>query len=1136
MRKLVLSISLGLILIFSVSLMANIGETPKAIPSEDIQEIVSSGSRAPCTMVKHNGAAASYWSGYQNGTGTYTYYNPEVECAAPIYPFEITSFTFSLYDDGSGIVWPAQIDIVVYYPVTAYDSCSGPGAEVCRYSLTADALTYQYPTFGTFTLPPGCCVTAPFFMGIEYTAGGAATTPSILFDNNAAPDTCDNWQYYTDGLLYEWYNFWNQPGPGYPMFGVGGETVSANCQADTCDWEPGDPYKMHWPQLPNPMGWDVNATAPLVLADDWMCSQTGWVKDIHWWGSWMHGDEGVVLYFVLSIHEDIPANPPDFPYSRPGPTLWEREVTAQGVPPADPPGPEGWYDPMQGQFFMDDHMAYFQYNVCLDSLDWFWQNEGTIYWLNISAVVADPVNTQWGWKSTLDHWNDDAVWAEWGILNWIDMWEPPMFDVSLDLSFVITGEGPEAGACCWQDPPWPDWFCTVTTEDSCINVWNGIYEGDGTVCLGQEACCLADGSCVMADALCCVNELFGTPQGPGTACTAVEACCFTDGSCAMYDPICCDDQGGVPQGAGSMCTAAEACCFTDGSCANMDPLCCQDQNGTPQGPGTSCSGQTVACCLPGGGCMDIDALCCDDMGGWISPLSAVCLGDLNSNGIDDACDIPTGACCLSDNTCQQLTASACNQITGASYLGDGTSCRGDSDGDGFDDACVDPWPNHKMHFPQLPDPTGWDVMASHPIILADDWMCIESGPVTDIHWWGSWLNDNVGTVDFCVLSIHEDIPADPPAIPYSRPGNTLWEFEAWEYGVIPYDPPTMEGWYDPSQENALFDNHIAYFRYDVFLPEQMWFMQDSGRIYWLNIVAVGVGPTGGEQWGWKSTQDRWNDDAVWAYWGDLNWIEMYEPAEWKYNQFIAEMGIDNMLNFGDGENAYGDGFYWYESGWWNIWFYDDPFVFGKKEIMVNMMVLPTGPEAWLTFALNWSTDIWSLEGNPPGERRPPLPWDMPEEVFIGREILYDGPIQAPTPLEFYYEVADYNPEWVSIDIMGQFFLIEMGSIAHRCRPSLNLAFVITGGLPCQGICGDANNDGTVNVSDAVYIINYVFVGGGEPQPVLACGDANGDGMVNVSDAVWIINYVFVGGGPPGDCAPGSPQWYNGDCCPWAGQK
>ena len=65
------------------------------------------------------------------------------------------------------------------------------------------------------------------------------------------------------------------------------------------------------------------------------------------------------------------------------------------------------------------------------------------------------------------------------------------------------------------------------------------------------------------------------------------------------------------------------------------------------------------------------------------------------------------------------------------------------------------------------------------------------------------------------------------------------------------------------------------------------------------------------------------------------------------------------------------------------------------------------------------------------------------------------------------------------------------------------------------VCGDANGDAAVNVSDAVYIINYVFVGGNPPDPYLA-GDANCDLTVNVSDAVWIINYVFIGGNIPCD--------------------
>ena len=87
--------------------------------------------------------------------------------------------------------------------------------------------------------------------------------------------------------------------------------------------------------------------------------------------------------------------------------------------------------------------------------------------------------------------------------------------------------------------------------------------------------------------------------------------------------------------------------------------------------------------------------------------------------------------------------------------------------------------------------------------------------------------------------------------------------------------------------------------------------------------------------------------------------------------------------------------------------------------------------------------------------------------------------------------------------------------------------------PCQGKCGDANADGTVNSSDIVYIINYVFIGGDQPQPVIACGDANTDATVNVSDAVKILIYVFTGGTPPSDCSPGNWENQGGDCCPFA---
>ncbi len=63
------------------------------------------------------------------------------------------------------------------------------------------------------------------------------------------------------------------------------------------------------------------------------------------------------------------------------------------------------------------------------------------------------------------------------------------------------------------------------------------------------------------------------------------------------------------------------------------------------------------------------------------------------------------------------------------------------------------------------------------------------------------------------------------------------------------------------------------------------------------------------------------------------------------------------------------------------------------------------------------------------------------------------------------------------------------------------------------LCGDANNDGILNISDAVYVINYVFIPESPTPNPICTADVNGDGVINVSDAVYLINYVLVPGAP-----------------------
>ncbi|MEE9441393.1 MAG: M1 family aminopeptidase [candidate division Zixibacteria bacterium] len=61
--------------------------------------------------------------------------------------------------------------------------------------------------------------------------------------------------------------------------------------------------------------------------------------------------------------------------------------------------------------------------------------------------------------------------------------------------------------------------------------------------------------------------------------------------------------------------------------------------------------------------------------------------------------------------------------------------------------------------------------------------------------------------------------------------------------------------------------------------------------------------------------------------------------------------------------------------------------------------------------------------------------------------------------------------------------------------------------------GDANDDGDVNVGDAVFLINLVFKSGPPPaKPNWA--DTNADCAINIGDAVYLINHVFRDGLAP----------------------
>ena len=197
----------------------------------------------------------------------------------------------------------------------------------------------------------------------------------------------------------------------------------------------------------------------------------------------------------------------------------------------------------------------------------------------------------------------------------------------------------------------------------------------------------------------------------------------------------------------------------------------------------------------------------------------------------------------------------------------------------------------KMHYPQLPNiyepyPFGGiDVLCQEPKMLADDFLCTADGPITDIHIWGSWLNDEVGQPTFFV-EIYNDIPAADSQTGYSMPNiyeGPIWgrPFMPGEYRVRPWGEPMQELFWDPNTgEDLGFDTQC--WQYNFYINPDEAFRQVEGTTYWL---AVSTLPTGPGIFGWKTSLEYWNDNAV--YWDPMGG-PVLEPRELTHPFFTGE--------------------------------------------------------------------------------------------------------------------------------------------------------------------------------------------------------------------------------------------------------
>lgn len=248
--------------------------------------------------------------------------------------------------------------------------------------------------------------------------------------------------------------------------------------ATPCLWNPNDPAK--WVQMPDvsPTGMDIRVDSAdnnsRILADDFQCTQTGPITDVHFWGSWLNDLKGDIDRLTIGLYSNIPDPDGTGPlFSKPGSLLWQQifapsQFSEKLFATLTGNQHEWFWDPF-GTITPNPNgdQQVWQYDICIDPANAYVQ-QGTaanpmIYWLAIQVhLKANGVNAQFGWK-TRDpiathygggHFMDDAVFGP--VTTWTDLHYPsvpapghPLAGQSLDMAFVITSETTPP-PCCLQ--------------------------------------------------------------------------------------------------------------------------------------------------------------------------------------------------------------------------------------------------------------------------------------------------------------------------------------------------------------------------------------------------------------------------------------------------------------------------------------------------------------------------------------------------------------------------------------------------------------------------------------------------------------------------------------------------------------
>lgn len=175
---------------------------------------------------------------------------------------------------------------------------------------------------------------------------------------------------------------------------------------------------------------------------------------------------------------------------------------------------------------------------------------------------------------------------------------------------------------------------------------------------------------------------------------------------------------------------------------------------------------------------------------------------------------------------------------------------------------------------QLPDESdGWSVHSewgAGPKGVADDWTAAVTAPITDIHFWGGWRNDAVGTLG----ALYVEIFSNDTSGPFNKPGETVWSriITGGQYTARLYEEE-LQNYYNPAAGWWVTHDHQELYQYSIPNIANS-FTQQAGQTYWLMISMYFTI----EDWGWNTTESVSSSTAVFWDEGNFAWAELITPV------------------------------------------------------------------------------------------------------------------------------------------------------------------------------------------------------------------------------------------------------------------